>query len=523
MAGMSSPSVIPDHGNKSAHQSGMGTAFLGRIPPHSNEAELSVLGGILLQNSALDVVAEILRPTDFYSEAHEIVYEAILQLRESSRPVDLIHLAETLKDRGQLDQVGGVSYLSGLLDHVPTAANIESHARLVSEKAAVRSCISAAIGILERGYSDYGEAETYLDQAEQSVFEATRKRSQSRLVHILPALKATFDEINRLAQAKTDITGLPTGFPELDRLTTGLQPSDLVVVAGRPSMGKTAFAMNIATNAVRISGKGVLIFSLEMSIDQLMRRILSSEAGVPASRMRVPRLLTDKDLFDLIEAADHFHKAPVYLDDSAELNVLEIRSRSRRLRAQLQKDRKDLGLVIIDYLQIMRAVRSMRPGRGDTTREREIAEITRSLKALAKELGVPVMCLSQLNRGPEARQDKRPVLADLRESGAIEQDADVIMFLYRESAYTHQADDSTAEVIVGKNRNGPVGTVPLHFHKEFTRFDPMDQGGGSYDYGQSEGTRIDAPRASAPATQPSRPQPPPEDDDPGAPDDDDLF
>lgn len=476
----SSPSKHTER-KKQATPAGIGDAFLGKVPPHSTDAELSVIGGVLLHNSTLDVVSDIVRPQDFYSEAHELIFQAILDLHLANRPVDLIHLGEILKDRGELEAVGGLSYLASILDNVPTAANIEAHSRIVAEKAAVRACLGAALDILQKGYGEYGDAETFLDESEQAVFDATRKRSQARLVNIHTALMKTFGEIEELQKAKSDITGVPTGFTALDRLTTGLQPADLIIVAGRPAMGKTALALNIATNAVKQAGTGVVIFSLEMSINQLTRRLLSSEASVSSSKLRVPRRLdTDTDFVQLIQAADRFHKAPIFLDDSAEINVLEIRSRARRLKAK-----ENIGLIIIDYLQIMRPVRA---SRGDVSREREIAEITRSLKALSKELNVPVVCLSQLNRGPENRQDKRPQLADLRESGAIEQDADLIIFLYREAAYKH-TDDNTAEVIVGKNRNGPIGRTKLYFQDEFTRFDNMEQD-EIYDSMPGEETRI---------------------------------
>ncbi len=439
---------------------------MGKVPPHSTEAELSVLGGILLRSSSLDVVADIVRPQDFYSDANGMIYQAIIDLNVVNRPIDLINLGEILKDRGELETVGGLAYLSSILDAVPTSANIESHAQLVAEKAAVRACLGAALDILEKGYGDYGEAQSFLDQAEQGVFESTRSRTQTRMQDIYTAVKKAFSEIERLKKAKTDITGVPTGFAPLDRMTTGLQGGDLVIIAGRPSMGKTALAMNIAVNAAMRANVGTVIFSLEMSVDQLMRRLLASEASVSSNRLRLPRSLTREDMFKLVDAADRLYKAPIYLDDSAEINVLEVRSRARRLKSKV-----DIGLIILDYLQIMKPVTR---SRGDTNREREIAEITRSLKALAKELNVPVVCLSQLNRGPEARQDKRPLLSDLRESGAIEQDADLIMFLYRESFYERDSTDPTSEVIIGKNRNGPVGTAKLLFQGEFTRFDNIE-------------------------------------------------
>jgi len=451
----------------------IGDAFLGKVPPHSNDAELSVIGGVLLHNKTIDVVSDIVQATDFYSESHELIFQAILDLHAAGQPMDLITLGESLKEKGELESVGGLAYLSSILDNVPTAANIESHARIVAEKSAVRSCLKAALDILQGGYGDYGNAEDYLDESEQALFEATRRRSKTQVQDIYTAIKKTFGDIERLQKFEGDITGVPTGYPPLDQLTTGLQPADLIIVAGRPSMGKTSLALNMATNAVKQANTGVLIFSLEMSVSQLMMRLLSSEASVPSSKLRLPKYLGQDDFARIIEAADRFHKAPIYLDDSAEINVLEIRSRARRLKAKT-----DLGLIIIDYLQIMRAVRS---GRGESSREREIAEITRSLKALAKELEVPVVCLSQLNRGPENRSDKRPQLSDLRESGAIEQDSDLILFLYRDAAYNHGSDDNTAEVIVGKNRNGPTGVIRLVFQKEFTRFDSFENN-PAYDY-----------------------------------------
>jgi replicative DNA helicase len=460
----------------------IGDAFLGKVPPHSTDAELSVIGGVILHNETLDVISDIVQPHDFYAESHELIFQAIIDLGLAGEPIDIITLGESLKERGELESVGGLAYLASILDNVPTAANIESHARVVAEKAAVRACLGAALDILQKGYGDYENAEDYLDESEQAVFEATRRRGKTRIQDIYTAIKATFSDIERLQQAKTDITGVPTGYPPLDQLTTGLQPSDLIIIAGRPSMGKTSLALNIATNAVKQANTGVLIFSLEMSINQLMRRLLSSEASVPSSKLRVPRKLNREDFGRLVEAADRFHKAPIYLDDSAEINVLEIRARARRLKAKA-----DIGLIIIDYLQIMRAVRA---SRGDSSREREIAEITRSLKALSKELDIPVVCLSQLNRGPENRQDHRPQLSDLRESGAIEQDADLILFLYRDAAYNHDSEDNTAEVIVGKNRNGPVGTLRLVFQKEFTRFDNYEQN-PIYDYMPGGETKID--------------------------------
>jgi len=448
--------------------SSIGDAFLGKVPPHSNDAELAVIGGVILHNDALDLVAEHIGPDDFYAESHGIIFQAMLDLDAIGRPIDLISLSERLKDRGELESVGGLSYISSILDHVPTAANVEAYSQIVREKGAVRACLGAALDILQKGYGDYGDTDTFLDESEQSIFQATRRREQGHLYRIDAAFKDKAREIDRLTKFGGDVTGLPTGWGDLDRITTGLQPADLVVVAGRPSMGKTALALKMATNAVRMTDKGVIIFSLEMSVSQLVGRLLTAESSVPSQSLRVPRRLTGEDDADLLEVMNELGTKDLYIDDSAALNVLDIRSRSRYLKSKV-----DLGLIIVDYLQIMGAVRRVR---GETSREREIADTTRSLKALAKELAVPVVCLSQLNRSPELRADKRPQLSDLRESGAIEQDADLILFLYRDSVYS-KSDDNSAEIIVGKNRNGPVGTVRLRFIKERVSFESYEDDG----------------------------------------------
>jgi len=436
----------------------IGDAFLGKVPPHSNDAELSVIGSCLLHNDVIDDVLAEVKPTDFYAEAHELLFRAIRDMHDDNRPVDLVSLGEYLKDRGELESAGGLAYLASILDNVPTSAHVISHARIIREKALVRSILGASLDALQKGYGDYGDVREYANDVAKAIDEAIQQRVQNPVVHIYDSLKQTFTNIERQAKTKSVLTGVDTGFQAINEMTNGLQPSDLVIIAGRPSMGKTALALNMATHAVK-RGTGVLFFSLEMSADQLNRRLLSAEAGVFGHKLRDPKRLDDDDFGLIIEAADGLYQAPLYIDDSPEPNVLDIRARSRSMKRKV-----DLGLIIVDYLQI---IPELDP---KASRERQIAENTRRLKALAKDLNVPVAVLSQLNRGPENRQDKRPELRDLRESGAIEQDADLIMFLYREGAYNPTSADNTAEVIFGKQRNGPIGTVKLVFQKEYMRF-----------------------------------------------------
>jgi replicative DNA helicase len=447
--------------------------FHAKIQPHSTEAELSVLGGIMLENKAINKVADIIKPEDFYTEAHRIIYTSVIQLSDANQPADILTIGEHLKSRGLLDSIGGFEYLSKIQDSVPTIANIDSHAKVVREKAAVRACIAASMEVLSRAYGEYGDLEDFLDEAEKRIFDATHKKTLTKVKPIKTAVGEAFKQIDKLSTHKSSITGVPTGFKRLDGVTCGLQNSDLVVIAGRPSMGKTSFALNIAVNAWRYGKFPSVIFSIEMSIYQLMLRLLSAEAEVNASTLRVPSRLSPEEFHRLTVAADYFEKASLFLDDSAELNVMEIRSRARRL-----KDEQDIGLIVVDYLQILRPAYSSRTD----NREREVAEMSRSLKALAKDLDVPVVALSQLNRRPDTREkNKRPQLADLRESGAIEQDADLIMFLYRESLYGETADAGKTEVIIGKNRNGPTTIIELDFVKEFTRFN--DPEGDQVDFG----------------------------------------
>jgi replicative DNA helicase len=449
---------------------------LRKVPPQNLEAECSVLGGILLDNDAINQVLELLRPEDFYRESHRKIFRATIELSDRSEPVDLITLSDYLKGRNELEAVGGTAYLASLADSVPTAANISYYARIVREKSILRSLISTATDIATRGYEEQGNVEEFLDRAEKVIFDISEKKIKASFVAVGDMIKDTLKTVEKLYERKEMVTGVPTGYEDLDRLTAGLQASDLIIVAGRPGMGKTAFALNIATNAA-FAGIGAAVFSLEMAKEQLVLRMLCSEARVNSSKVR-SGYLGERDFPQLAKAAGRLHEAPIYIDDTPAISVLELRAKARRL---LRDRSKKIGLIVVDYLQLMR-------GMGNANnREQEISEISRSLKALAKELTVPVIALSQLNRRVEDRGDRRPMMSDLRESGAIEQDADVIMFIYRDEVY-NKSDDSkkgVAEVIVAKQRNGPIDTVNLTFLSEFTRFENYTER-DDYSYDEAE-------------------------------------
>jgi replicative DNA helicase len=434
---------------------------LHKIPPQNLEAESSVLGGILLENEAINLVLELLRPDDFYRESHRKIFRAMIELSDRNEPIDLITLSELMKSRNDLEAVGGTAYLASLADFVPTAANISYYARIVREKSILRSLISTATDIATRGYEDQGNVEEFLDTAEKVIFDISEKKVKASFVAVGDMIKDTLKTVEKLYERKEMVTGVPTGYDDLDRLTAGLQPSDLIVVAGRPSMGKTAFSLNIAANAA-FAGTGVAVFSLEMAKEQLVLRMLCSEARVDNSKIR-SGYLGERDFPKLANAAGRLHEALIYIDDTPAISALELRAKARRL----VRDRtKKVGLIVVDYLQLMRGMGTA------SNREQEISEISRSLKALAKELHVPVIAISQLNRRVEDRGDKRPMMSDLRESGAIEQDADVIMFIYRDEVYNPKSDNKgVAEVIIAKQRNGPIDTVELTFLSEFTRFE----------------------------------------------------
>jgi len=433
---------------------------LRRVPPQNLEAESSVLGGILLENDAINVVLELLRTGDFYRESHRKIFRAMIELADRSEPVDIITLSECLKNRGELEAVGGSAYLASLNDFVPTAANISYYARIVREKSILRHLINAATEVATKGYDGTGNVEELLDSAERAIFDITEQRIKGSFVKVGDMMKDSIKMVEKLFERKTMITGVPTGFKDLDTKTAGLQPADLIIVAARPGMGKTAFSLNIASHAA-FSGYGVAVFSLEMAKEQLALRLLCSEARVDNSKVRTG-YLSDRDFPKLATAAGRLHDALIFIDDTPAISVLELRAKARRIARDREKK---LGLIIVDYLQLMRGTGAAQ------NREQEISEISRSLKALAKELNVPVLAVSQLNRRVEDRNDKTPQLSDLRESGAIEQDADVIAFIYREAAYNPKSDDNTATITIAKQRNGPTGDLTLTFLREYTRFE----------------------------------------------------
>ncbi|MBW2636171.1 MAG: replicative DNA helicase [Deltaproteobacteria bacterium] len=435
---------------------------LHKVPPQNLEAEQSVLGGILLDNMAINSVLELIVTDDFYSEAHRKIFTAILDLSEKSEPSDLITLSSIMRDKKQLDGIGGESYLASLVDRVPSAANISYYSKIVKEKAILRKLIGAATEILNKSYDSNSDIDTVLDESEHTIFEISENKVKPSFFPIKDIIKDSFKTIESLYEKKALITGVSTGYKKVDEITSGFQNSDLIIIAGRPSMGKTALAINIAQYASIENQTPVAVFSLEMSKEQLAFRLLASEARVDSQRLR-KGFVGEVDWPKLTTAAGRLSEAPIYIDDTPAISVLEMKAKTRRLKAE-----HGLGLVILDYLQLMR-------GRGPS-REQEISEISRSLKSLAKELEVPVVALSQLNRQVEARSDRRPQLADLRESGAIEQDADVIMFIYRDEVYNKSEDNpekGLAEIIVGKQRNGPTGLVKLSFLKEYTRFENL--------------------------------------------------
>jgi len=427
-----------------------------------------VLGGLLLENQALDDVVELpLRPEDFYKDAHGQIYTAMLELARAGEPVDTVTLRERLSTAGQLGRVGGDEYLLLLTDTIPTVANITAHAKIVQEKSVVRQVINACYETAAKGYSDYGQLGLFLDEAERAVYEVAKDRLRSSYEGIDKIVMRTFEELHEAAKRKEHITGLPTGFKLLDHLTAGFHPGDLVICAGRPGMGKTAFSLNLALNACKMRKVPVVVFSLEMSKEQLTRRLLCSEARVDSNALRIGKLSGD-DWRNLARAAGELSELPIWMDDTPGLSLLELRAKARRIKSS----NAGLGLVVVDYLQLMRS------GSRVESREQEISEISRSLKALAKELSLPVLALSQLNRGVETRgnKDKRPQISDLRESGAIEQDADTILFIYREEVYDKETEEKgIAEIIIGKQRAGPTGTVRCLFKREFTRFENLEE------------------------------------------------
>jgi replicative DNA helicase len=450
-----------------------------RTPPFSMEAETAVLGGMLIDREGVTRAVEHIDDGMFYREANRRLYRAMVRLFERGDVIDVITVADELKKTGELDSAGGYDYLGSLVDAVPTAANLEYHARIVRDKALLRRLVEQSSQIIRDVY-DQGEREVdeILDQAEARIFQVAESHKREGFVWIKEILWAAFEHIERLQESDSGITGVPTGFTDLDRMTTGLQKGDLCIVAARPSMGKTSMALNMAANAAITHGIPVAIFSLEMSSEQLVQRMLCAEGRIDAQKLRRGQL-SQEEHQRLAGAAGHLNTAPIWIDDQPGTNVLEIRAKSRRLQSELRTDKKELGMILIDYMQLMSGTAN------SESRVQEVSQISRGLKALARELEVPVVALSQLSRGPEQRTDKRPMLSDLRDSGSIEQDADVVMFLYRPEYYApaekREELEGKSELIISKQRNGPTGVIELYFQKAYTRFDSVQRmpGGGS--------------------------------------------
>ena len=435
---------------------------LDRVPPQNVEAEQCVLGAMLIEKEAISKVTELLQARDFYKEAHKQIYRRILELYEKNEAVDIVTLTEVLKRHNQLEEVGGLAYISFLANAVPTAANVSYHAKIIEEKALLRQLISVSTNIAAMGYEGSEEVENIVDRAEKMILEISSRNLGREFTPIKEILFSAFNRIEKLYSNKGAITCLASGFTDFDRLTAGLQPSDLILIAARPSMGKTALVLNIAQNVAIREKKCVAFFSLEMSQEQLVQRMLCSEAPIDSQRLRIGAL-DDKDWRKLIDAADRLNNANIFIDDTPGITVMEMRSKARRLKLE-----HNLQLIIVDYLQLMQGSSSSSK---NENRQQEISEISRSLKALARELNVPVIALSQLSRSVESRQSKRPMLSDLRESGSLEQDADIVAFLYREDYYDKETENKDiTELIIAKHRNGPVDTVQLLFQKHYTRF-----------------------------------------------------
>lgn len=431
-----------------------------RKPPQNIEAEEGVLGAMLIKRDAIVEAQEILQEEDFYREANRIIFHGIQELSEEGEAVDIITLTERLKRDGSITKIGGLSYITKLANIVPTAANVAYHAKIVREKAELRRLIDAATEIAAEAYENASPVDNIMDTAEKKILSVAGTQKTAGFEPMKKIVVRAFEHIGEVYDSGGGITGLSTGFRDLDGLTSGLQKSDLILVAARPSMGKTAFTLNIATNA-GLAGSTVAFFSLEMSKEQLVQRMLCSEGCIDSQRVRTGQL-DDDEWTNLVKASDRVGRAPIYIDDTPAITVMELRSKARRLKAE-----HGLDLIIIDYLQLMQG----RGGKSSESRQQEISEISRSLKSLARELNVPVIALSQLSRSVESRQVKRPMLSDLRESGSLEQDADIVMFLYREDYYDKDTENKNiTEIIIAKHRNGPVDTVNLLFQKEFTKF-----------------------------------------------------
>lgn len=444
-----------------------------RVPPSSLEMEQGALGGILLENQRLHQVMEVLDEGDFYREGHRIIYRSMLALFERGEPIDLMTLVEELKRTDKLERAGGAAYVASLPDLTPTAAHVGSYAKTVREKAVLRTLISTTQEIAARAYEDPADVEDFLDEAEGAIFDVAGKKVRPSFFPLSDVVTATFKTLEKLSERRGLVTGVPTGYTKLDELTAGLHPGDLVIIAGRPGMGKTALALNIARNASVDHKVPVAFFSLEMAREQIAIRLFCSEARINSRDVR-SGYIEKNDWGKLIRAANILQDAPVFIDDSAGIGVLEMKAKARRLKAE-----HNLGLVVVDYLQLMRGKQTR-----DSSREQEIADISRNLKAMAKELELPVIALSQLNRAVEARQDGVPRLADLRESGAIEQDADVIIFVHRDlKGESTPEERAKTSIIIGKQRNGPIGKIELVFLEQYTRFENYTSADDVPDFG----------------------------------------
>lgn len=435
-----------------------------RVPPYNMEAEQSVLGAMLLDKNAIAAATEVLKGEEFYKESHRHLFGAIKDLYDNDEPVDIVTLVDLLRGRGHLEIVGGISYISDLAKSVATTSNVKKHARIIDEKYTLRRLILSSNEIIEKCYSQHEDVQNVLGHAEKNIFDISQKKNNQDFEHISATITKSFEDFEKLYKNKGEITGIPSGFRDLDRTTSGFQKGDMILVAARPSMGKTAFVLNLALTAGLRAGKSVAVFSLEMGKEQLVYRMLCSEANVDMQKLRVGDL-GEEDWIKLARAAGPMANSKIFIDDTPSISISEMRSKCRRLKIE-----KGLDYIIIDYLQLMTGSRK------SESRQQEVSEISRSLKGLAKEIGAPVIALSQLSRAPEMRADHRPILSDLRESGSIEQDADVVMFLYRDEYYNKDTEKKgIAEVILAKQRNGPTGTVELAWVGQYTKFGNLDR------------------------------------------------
>ncbi|MFD2638456.1 replicative DNA helicase [Piscibacillus salipiscarius] len=436
-----------------------------RTPPHNIEAEQSVLGAIFLEPSAIVQASEILEYDDFYRVSHQRIFEVMVRLTDKGEPIDLVTVMNELREQELLEEVGGVTYLTELAESVPTAANLEYYAKIVDEKSVLRQIISTATGIVTKSFEEKDDLSELIDYAEKSILDVSQQKASGKFRNIKDVLINVYDNIEQLHHQSEEVTGVPTGFKDLDHITSGFQSNDLIIIAARPSVGKTAFALNIAQNVAIHAQENCAIFSLEMGAEQLVMRMLCAEGNIDAQRLRTGSL-QEEDWGKLTMAMGSLSDAGIYIDDTPGVKVSEIRSKCRRL-----KQESGLGMVLIDYLQLIQGSGSSRENR-----QQEVSEISRQLKALARELEVPVIALSQLSRGVEQRQDKRPIMSDIRESGSIEQDADIIGFLYRDDYYNDDTEkENIIEIIIAKQRNGPIGTVELAFVKEYNKFVDLDR------------------------------------------------